>query len=488
MPNGAGREFRARRVIRKMTPDEAGRYQAERAVKEAAPGPRPPADVAATLQVVKSQLVEQGKIVRIGNEMWRSTREYVPFLRHIPLIGPVIAAAGITMGRATSRVLGEVAALRIGGGKGANKAFRLGLSMLTLIAAIAATIFALLSIGKIFRTVLSTFFMMFSMMVDLLILPFIPLFTVLIQAFAGLFPVISAIGSTFLRPIADTAIKMVSAIFGDTEQLARIGSAMARGGEVFGAFLADLIVAVTENLPGIIETVMFASTLVLGVLDGVTRVVGALGTSPQFISDLVVDIVGIIKKVSGFIGENLPNILDFVSGIVDWFLSSGEDLLSDIEKYLPKFTGLLDTIKEFVIEDIPKAILWIKMQWSVLSFIIDKIWGWLKGTLFNAIAHIRDAIDSILNLGPIRWLLEKMGLQAGVGYVPQTSLAVLHRGEAVLPVGAATVWRAGGAGSSVIISNVFNIQPGTLAENVSAGLTMQDIFTQGMRSTLARVI
>jgi hypothetical protein len=130
------------------------------------------------------------------------------------------------------------------------------------------------------------------------------------------------------------------------------------------------------------------------------------------------------------------------------------------------------------------AVLW------PIKWVLDKILGGIEGVK-NWVQGVVNTLDTVREriVGAITGFFGQFKLwQAGTSYVPSTMLGILHRGEAVLPSGVATAWRAGLSGPTISVSNVFNVQPGTVAENLMAGLTLREIFNQNLRMTLARVL
>jgi hypothetical protein len=213
-------------------------------------------------------------------------------------------------------------------------------------------------------------------------------------------------------------------------------------------FLKNVILPIANwiNINVIQPVINFINT-------AITTVQNAFTTSIQFIQN------NIIKPVVDFFTNAFTTIRDFVVGVVD------------------KIKEVWNTVSSFVWDNVLSPVInfftdAFNTVWGVISKVVDKIKGAfekVKGAIITAFTAVKDTVKTIFDtigniiktpinaiIDGINKVLEKInGLQipdwvpvvggqhpnfgmipklnVGTNYVPQDTLAMIHKGEAVVP-------------------------------------------------------
>lgn len=244
------------------------------------------------------------------------------------------------------------------------------------------------------------------------------------DAFKMVFEVIGGIITGFKTGNWDALGKAIA------DGVANIGTHLGNMVKNAVKFIGDLIVKVVEATPAILEQLgKWALQFVQWVADSMPKMLTKLGE--------------LLGQLLAWIGENAPGIL---AKLGEWAAKFGEFIVTDA---IPKF---LEYAPQFVV-----ALLgWIggligqvggalgDFGWDIISAIGDGIRN-AASNLWNAVTSaLRNAFSGIdFWIGPFHitsWgitislpEIHFPGFQSGTPYVPETGLALIHKGEAIIP-------------------------------------------------------
>jgi len=240
-----------------------------------------------------------------------------------------------------------------------------------------------------------------------------------------------------------------------------IGDIFALITKVFGA---KNIMSAIMGMILVITAPLIALTLIVAVIMTIiTAIAGAFG--------LVADILG---KVFGFLNTHIkiPSPNDIAKSFNSLFSGLSKDfsniinglssaLTSVWKGIVNTFTGIFNSIlgaigvasgwlgkiHSWFMSVLQGAVNDIKGFANTISGVVSQFWGWISGSVMAVWNTFVSAIQGIQN-----FLNSLPHFQSG-GYVPATTVAVLHAGETVVPKGKAMVV---GGGTNNIVINIHN--------------------------------
>ncbi len=292
--------------------------------------------------------------------------------------------------------------------------------------------------------------------------------------------------ATFLKPMALWMIKMAVAFLQFTKTPG--GGLVAQAGA--GAGVGAAIGAVVGGAPGAV--VGAAAGAGIALLDEAWQGVKNIGTVVTAWADkaaetfLGINMDEVRAKVATFMLETWPQWVDNVREKVEIFMletwpefvnslkTKVEETWGDIEVLLSEtipdaIEEGWETVKTFFTETVPG---WIEDSWDgVKTFFTETVPGWVTDMIDKVKALFPFGDDGDGDGGGGKGIFSKAGDfvkkifkgegQTGIGFVPETGLYGLHRGEKVIPS-----TRVGGSGGRNVILNMKTIIQGGIQKDV----------------------
>ena len=309
------------------------------------------------LDEAKKQNKKMDKLTVFANKQYLTARAVAPALRLIPGLGPILAGATITGGRA---IAGSVAEMKTNQSRGfgqsigemgrSAKVMKLGFSgmrgdfragaktslmgvkgmmggvlgvlgtitqgimnILPIMAMIAGAILAVLSISKFFRTMMGTIFGIISMMLDIALLPLMPIFMVMIKALLRLLPTIQAMASSLEEPMQQLADWMASSMSKLVEAFTStilpwiINDLIPFFRDTLWPFLLWFLKFMADTGIGLLKALLTLVEIILPIISWIMRAVaaifGAIGPGGVIMAALFT-VAGMI--VGAIIGSKIP--------------------------------------------------------------------------------------------------------------------------------------------------------------------------------------
>ena len=415
MPNGETRKFT---IERRTT---SGPYMG--------PGRFAAAPLAATgIERTLGQSAKHAdRLTQIANKVYLEARALAPAIRLIPGIGPVMSGATIAAGRGMAVAVGELKTTnfkQLGGirdilggtqalfhnfgqffktppaswsqrlfrplasnfqqiGGGIGQVAGLLLKVIPIAVVVGAGVMAILSISKLFRSWMGSIFGLVSLMMDILIVPFMPLFQWVIHFLMGtVLPWVQGVAAwlnkvdmsgliAWLGGVLDKGFKFVTVTIPEWWNAAVAW---------FSTYLKEPLAGLWDAIKGVDWTGILGtiSGAVVSMATGVARFMGFVGPSGM----LDVGIGAIAGAVLGaFFGH------PFLGALAGTFAGA---LVAALNAWLA-----------------PKVDQWAESFWTsgLGKWLIPKLWG----------------------------IATLPGKQMGMPYVPRTMPVMVHAGESIVP-------------------------------------------------------
>jgi len=213
----------------------------------------------------------------------------------------------------------------------------------------------------------------------------------------------------------------------------------------------------------IISAPLIAITLLIGVImviisaiaGAIGFVVNTIGNIFNWLSKLKLpspsEIANAFKNLFSALGEGFEKVIEILGnvligawkGIVNTFTTIFNSILGAINVSV----GVLNVIYTWFTGILENAVNGIVNLVSIESNAISQFWGWISSSVMAVWNVIVDAIKGIEH-----FLKSLPSFQSG-GYIPSTTVAVIHGGETVVPKGKVMM---GGGGTNNIVININN--------------------------------
>jgi len=240
-----------------------------------------------------------------------------------------------------------------------------------------------------------------------------------------------------------------------------IGNIFALITKVFGAknimtAIMGMVLVITAPLIAItllIGAIMVIITTIAGVFGFIADVLGKVfgWISSKIKIPTPNDIANALKGLFNAIGERFEKVIGTLSDnlIKTWNAISGAftTLFNSILGAIGVVSGWLGKIHSWFMSVLQGAVNDIKGFANTISGAVSQFWGWISGSVMSAWNTFVSAIQGIQ-----KFLSSLPHFQSG-GYVPATTVAVLHAGETVVPKGKTMVV---GSGTNNIVINIHN--------------------------------
>lgn len=383
---------------------------------------------------LRGQERTSGKLARIGDKVYLEARALAPALRVIPALGPVMATAMIAAGRAQAVVLAGFRRENLGGFRGLKDTFtatgalvhnigmmfrtpprmwrsRLAepiminlkeiftgifglfkaiLSIIPTLLLIGGGVIAILAFSRMFRSLLGHAFGILSAVLDILLMPFLPLFMFVIDKLTGLLGWASRsaqwLEGTLLPWFANTAFPFLQAI---PEKLVAL----------YNWFKDSALWETLKTLDWI------------GLFSNVAKIALAI---VDFLANVIPPVIDTVAGVVDEIGVG-GTIATLLTGILGWF--TGGKIVAGLGTAIGGITAFFLPIL-------------VALSAGITAFGISFATAhWDEMTLWNKIVFVFTGLPGLI----ISTLGKILGLQAGMPNVPRTMPVIVHPGEAIVP-------------------------------------------------------
>jgi len=274
------------------------------------------------------------------------------------------------------------------------------------------------TISGFISTVIDAYTIAFSTIIELLT-TWISDFTTGIVAFF----------SDIVAKLGEWAVTMIDAYVAFwTDVLAKLMEWVTGFTDIIVLFFVDIITKLGEWIVGYIDaTTKFFADIITALTEWVT---GYTDIIVAFFADIIAKLT---EWAAGMIAGFVQFFADVIAGVTQW----GVDMLISITTGLTNILDAIGTPLQLIYNAIAQRFT------DVLTFVQN---------IFNTIISI---VNSILGaVGSVTGAQSSLPAYAtGTSYVPETGIAILHKGEAVIPASQNTGTGVGG-GMSVIINQL----------------------------------
>jgi len=180
---------------------------------------------------------------------------------------------------------------------------------------------------------------------------------------------------------------------------------------------------------GVKSTIKYAIDEIKWVIDGIKSIANNIW---GYIISYTSDIWGSVKSTISYAVNEIKWAIDGIKTVTGRVWDNIISYTSDIWSFVKAQVSYWADIIISTIDKIRTAISWV---WSGFISEASRVWNEVKDVVISAIRKIIEAINTMNSAISGAPTISLPSYQHGTPYVPETGLALLHKGEAVIPAG-----------------------------------------------------